>query len=114
MYRVCKKICNECPFSKDSMKGWLGPHSIEELMDYIQFEYPFSCHKTRDDETTDIAIAAGDYPVCRGFVAAASKSFKLFGTTEAGRQMRLFQDQITPEEKEMVLSKWEFREHHTI
>lgn len=112
---MCKKICNQCPFSKNSMRGWLGPHSIEEILHVQQMEGLFSCHMTREDETTVEDIKEGRTPICRGFIASASASCKLFGQNpETGNALRELQDQITPEEKKEVLPRWEFKNHHEL
>ena len=36
-----KKPCKDCPFRKDSMKGWLGKHRIIEILQ----QDSFVCHK---------------------------------------------------------------------
>lgn len=110
---MCKKICGECPFKKDSLPGWLGPHDVDDIMNMQQFEQPFSCHRTRDDKTTIESIISGDYPVCRGFVASASASCKLFGQNpEYGSKLRQLQKEITDEDKSLVLTRQNFRDYH--
>ena len=37
-----KKPCGNCPFRKDSMKGWLG----RDRMTQITSDTSFTCHKT--------------------------------------------------------------------
>jgi hypothetical protein len=113
--KVCAKICNECPFRKDAPKGWLGPHTVEELLDAQQFEFPFSCHKLREDDSTEADIIQGRLKICRGFVASASASFKLFGQHPIyGKALRTLQDTITDEDKELVLDRRGFAAHHDI
>lgn len=110
---MCRHICGECPFRKDSAPGWLGPHTVDEIMNAQQFEQLFSCHRTRDDETTVEAIINGEYPICRGFIASASASCKLFGQNiEYGQALRELQDQITDNDKQSVLTRQTFRQHH--
>lgn len=36
-----KKPCKDCPFRKDSLKGWLGKERMTEILD-VRF---FVCHK---------------------------------------------------------------------
>lgn len=111
--KLCKKICNECPFSQESMPGWLGPHDVNEILNAQQFETPFSCHKQRTDDTKLEDIITGKIDICRGFVASASKSCKLFGQGSMfGQDLRNLQDEITEEDKELVLTRWDFRTHH--
>ena len=40
----CKKPCNNCPFKKDTQKGWLGKQRITEILS----EDSFVCHKKSD------------------------------------------------------------------
>jgi hypothetical protein len=36
-----KKPCKECPFRKDTLKGWLGEERMTEILDFDSFV----CHK---------------------------------------------------------------------
>lgn len=38
----CKSPCNNCPFRKDSLKGWLGKRRAQEIVNNDNFV----CHKT--------------------------------------------------------------------
>lgn len=116
---ACKKMCNECPFHKDSPAGWLGDHSIEEITNAIQFEQLFSCHKQRGESPAlnRKEMENGDQNICRGFLLSATKSCKMFGQNpDTGKELRRLQDEleISDEERENVLSKWDFAKHHSI
>ena len=37
----CKKPCSNCPFKKDTLKGWLGEQRITEILN----QDSFVCHK---------------------------------------------------------------------
>lgn len=37
----CKKPCKDCPFRKDTLKGWLGEKRIKEIL----LQDSFVCHK---------------------------------------------------------------------
>lgn len=39
-----KKPCGQCPFRKDTQKGWLGESRITEILN----SNTFTCHKTND------------------------------------------------------------------
>ncbi len=42
-----KKVCDACPFRRDSMEGWLGEQRITEIIDgTIKGDEYFICHKT--------------------------------------------------------------------
>lgn len=51
----CTKPCKNCPFKKDTMKGWLG----EERMKGILNQNSFVCHKTTQDENIETLQCAG-------------------------------------------------------
>ena len=51
----CKKPCSNCPYRKDSMKGWLGKARAKELVK----EQSFVCHKTTQGEDKDRLQCAG-------------------------------------------------------
>lgn len=44
-----KAPCANCPFRKDSLKGWLGAERMEEILD----AQSFTCHKTGGGDKTD-------------------------------------------------------------
>ena len=116
---TCKKICKECPFRKDSANGWLGNHSIEDITHAMQYEQLFSCHMERDEDANlnKVLIEEGSQHICRGFLVSATKSCKLFGQNpDTGSELRRLQKElnITEEERESVLNKWEFIQHHDI
>lgn len=112
--KMCSKLCKECPFSKQALKGWLGPHTVDEIHKMMSDEYPFTCHLARDSDTTLINVKKGQYPICRGFVASATKSAKLFGSDfEFGVHLKQLQSQITQQDKNQVMAIWEFKEYHS-
>ncbi len=117
MKTICKQVCNDCPFGKKSTKGWLGPYSVKEIQDAIQFEYLFGCHKQLGDDPSENRkkIESGEINMCRGFMLSAEKSCKLFGQNpNTGKELRELQDNLNPTKKELenTLSKWEFAKHH--
>ena len=49
-----KKPCKECPFRRESMPGWLGPWGAQDIINHLQFDGVFPCHKTiKHDKMTD-------------------------------------------------------------
>lgn len=114
---ICKKLCNECPFSKNSLPGWLGSHTVQGILDSQQFEGLFSCHKVRgeNESENEKKILSGEHPICRGYVLSATVSCKVFGQNgKTGKELRRLQNENRPsdEEKELILKRWEFKEHH--
>lgn len=49
----CKKPCSNCPFRKDTLKGWLGEERIKEILN----SKSFTCHKTTG--TKEVLQCAG-------------------------------------------------------
>lgn len=53
---VMKTPCEQCPFRKNALPGWLGPYeNAQELLNVINGEIHFMCHMTlgADDEEVD-------------------------------------------------------------
>lgn len=78
---VCKKVCNECPFSNKSLSGWLGGYEVEDLISFQREETSFPCHKMMTDSDlsqsqADKAIKNGGMKLCRGYVESIIKSCK--------------------------------------
>ncbi|HHJ17519.1 MAG TPA: hypothetical protein ENJ80_12555 [Gammaproteobacteria bacterium] len=113
---ICKKICKECPFSTSSPKGWLGPHSLEGVLDAQQRGKLFSCHMLRKDEMSSEDIESGEVRICRGFIASASKSGIAFDQdSKTGKALKGLQELVAREAKEdnsTILSRQEFEKHH--
>ena len=117
MLQLCKKICNECPFKKGSLQGWLGGvMDVEEVHENMKLEFPFACHKQlgEDKHTNEIKMFLGQIQVCRGYIASATKGAKMFGGsgTQLSFHLRELQKEITVEDKELVMPIWEFKKYH--
>ena len=39
-----KKMCKECPFRASAPSGWLGPWTIDEIEQIVQFDVNLICH----------------------------------------------------------------------
>lgn len=115
--KMCARICNECPFSKSANPGWLGPHTVDNILHYQQAEALFPCHKQvkDDDGFLPYKIEMGLVHICRGYVASATKSLKRFGgNVHTGKDLAELQELISPDDLTKVLDRNEFRLHHTI
>ena len=64
-----KNPCSECPFRKDSAKGWLGGETAKSTLDYAFNEADFACHKTRHKAIDKMSR-------CRGFLLFMRKMAK--------------------------------------
>lgn len=52
----CKKPCKDCPFRKDSLKGWLGENRMIEILN----QHSFVCHKNKKLQCAGFMIIKGD------------------------------------------------------
>lgn len=78
---VCKKLCNECPFSNKSLSGWLGGYTVDDISVFHRQETSFPCHKMMTENNltqteADKAIKNGSMKLCRGYVESIIKSAK--------------------------------------
>lgn len=79
---VCSKLCGECPFSKNSAKGWLADYTPQDIQNFMNGEALFPCHKmVEGDELTQAEvkekILSGELKLCRGYVESMVKSCKM-------------------------------------
>jgi len=42
------QVCNDCPFRRKAMPGWLGASSPEGFIDCMERDEPLPCHQTID------------------------------------------------------------------
>ncbi len=114
---ICKKMCGECPFSQSSPKGWLGPHSLDDVLETLHEGKLFSCHMLRKVDMVQQDIENGDIRICRGFVASATKSGIVFDrqteTQRAISDLQILVSREAKEESESILSSDEFKKHHS-
>jgi hypothetical protein len=83
---VCAKMCKDCPYSKNSLSGFLADYSVDDFIAFQRDEVSFPCHKVtpEDTDTIDVhhEIMAGRSYFCRGYVESVIKSGKLPHTNE--------------------------------
>ena len=103
---MCKKICKECPFSINALPGWLGPHSVQDIMIYKNTDYHFTCHMQRVDDINQNTSDSID--ICKGYIVWATKSSHLFRDPE----LRKLQLTVSQEDKDEVLGLQEFYNKH--
>lgn len=51
-----KKPCADCPFRRDSLKGWLGQERMTEILGYDSFV----CHKKHDKQCAGHMLIKGE------------------------------------------------------
>lgn len=79
---ICKKLCNECPFSNKSIPGWLANYQSMDFKNMMDQEIMFPCHMTMSDgdltiEKAQIQIQNGNLKLCRGYIESMIKSAKM-------------------------------------
>lgn len=77
--RLVKKPCRECPFRKDSWKGYLGDVSgqPEVYLEQLEHSTPIPCHLTVDWESPDYLEEVKQAPACIGALQFMNNSCKL-------------------------------------
>jgi len=113
---VCKVICKECPFSNQSLRGWLSDYTIDDFQKYMAGEATFPCHMQigRDDMTVEDAKEAvnrGEMTLCRGYVESVVKSAKMPYRNETLIEAIKLVKEGGMSEHSMDI--FEFRTHHT-
>ena len=96
-----KKPCSECPFRKESTKGWLGGFSVPETLQAAGSEYSFECHLTRSTVLTK---------ECAGRLLFASKTCKSFRNKDLEAAREVLEKSNSLED----ILGFEFSQHHTI
>ncbi len=106
----CKKPCNECPFRKDSMAGWLAEYTPEQLHGIVMNELPFPCHMTHEEDLDWSEAGKEDTPLCAGALMYMKKSAK----KPRRNDLALLVEQIDRKDCDNILSVPEFFNHHSI
>jgi hypothetical protein len=61
--RQHKKPCQDCPFARASIRGWLGPYTAEEWLRIVHGEGKVECHTKIGPQCAGAAIYRGN--VCK-------------------------------------------------
>lgn len=105
--------CNECPFRKIAMSGWLGPWKPRELVDSLQMT-PFPCHKTIPFGEDGIPFSDPRLKGCAGAAIFLNNKCELSRAMETStHQFELIG--IPQEEKDKVFGNAEeFVDYHKV
>lgn len=114
MKTIKKPICNECPFRKNSLRGWLGPDSPEEVIQKVHGEGGYVCHMSiaGKPQMDDSGLVDGTKygHQCIGAIQHASVSCKRYRQPDL-EKLRL---ELKDEDKSNILNYPEFIAHHTL
>ncbi len=111
MKQVLDNPCGECPFRKKSLAGWLGPWTVETILQQAHGEGGLACHvsvaavQKRKPKITDEKLMK-EVHVCVGSIQHANRSCKSYRNPE----LRAMQDALGNGEE--ILNLHEFRKHH--
>lgn len=106
-----KTMCSECPFRQKAPAGWLGPYTIKDIEEMIQYDQGLVCHvsvKELSDEGLDETEIEEAGQHCVGMLRYMSNMCRLSrdpATIQAQRALKEVKDQA-------VIPPWKFREHH--
>lgn len=99
-----KKPCDECPWRRSHMPGWLGGYEAEDYIRQIQFDGPpLPCHKT---------FPEGNGPakaMCAGALIFMKNSIKSAQHPDYGDAMQ----HITADKEAVFTWPHEFLQHHS-
>lgn len=111
MYKICPNLCGDCPFSKNSLPGFLADYTIEDFMEFQRVEYPFPCHKQLEsDLPADLVenlVIDGKLMVCRGYAESMKMSCKVPRNRDFARALESIE--ISGD----ALSIFDFVKHHS-
>jgi hypothetical protein len=103
------KPCNDCPFRKNSLPGWLGPWETPlELHRFVMAENEFPCHKTMTDEFGD-DVPEHKQSYCRGAILYMKKNSKMPSYNSDLRELVCTADRA---DCKNILSVPDFIQHH--
>lgn len=105
---ACKKPCNECPFTKTSMRGWLANYTPESLHGIVMSEQPFPCHMLHDEQIEWEDAGTSQYPICAGSLRYMKKGAK----QPRNLELKKLVSNLTLNDCKNILSIPEFFEHH--
>ncbi len=106
----CKSPCNECPFRKDSLSGWLSDYTPQELHNIVMQELAFPCHMTHDEDLDWEEAGSEESPLCAGALMYMRKGAKRPRRADLAKLV----EQIDPKELDNILSVPEFFDHHSM
>ncbi len=96
------KPCHECPFRKNSLKGWLGGFTAEETYAAARSEAEFDCHLTRGEEQ--------ERKHCAGRLLHAKKTCKSF----RNKELEQAKTEVIKNNSLDTILGFDFLEHHRL
>lgn len=100
-----KKPCNDCPFRKASLAGWLGASTPHQFISTTMADHPMPCHLTVDysDPAWKAKLDTSGASYCAGALTFFANIFKLSRDLDRPRM---------PRSDAVFASPQEFLDHH--
>ena len=114
-----KRPCNNCPFRRDTLKGWLGRSRAQGLIDdMINDHRSFSCHKTTvpgeedDPETAGTRVYGDKTEECAGGMILLHKTQQPNMAMRLGYVYKMFDGNELKDQHLVFDTPEEFVDHH--
>lgn len=100
-----KRPCTECPWRRDSLRSYLGPHDADEWLAMAHGESQIACHVTIPEGTPEDGSDLHEMTQCAGAAIFRANVFKSPRWATA--------DEHLPRDTDTVFA-WndEFKDHH--
>ncbi len=105
----CKTPCNDCPFRKNSLAGWLADYTPQQLHTIVMNEMPFPCHLTHEDDLEWEEAGSEENPLCAGALMYMKKNAK----SPRRQDLHIIVKDIPLADCDNILSVTEFFKHHS-
>ena len=93
------KPCDECPWRREPLPGWLGPYTVDDWLALVHSDEPIACHKSLKEESWNGALQCSGAAIYRANV---------------GKLPRNKEIAIGPKDKDSVFSTpMEFMKYHS-
>jgi len=105
---VMKTPCEQCPFRKNSLPGWLGPYeNAQELLNVINAEIHFMCHMTLGQDDDD-EVDESKMKYCKGALLFMINNGKL----PRDKELMKLRNEAKGENLDNILDVPGFMYHH--
>jgi hypothetical protein len=104
-----KTPCNDCPFRKNSLPGWLADYSPLQLHSIVMSETAFPCHLAQQEFVEWKDVGTKNNPVCAGSLRYMKKGAKMPRRADLAALIK----KIDVGSCDNILSITEFFEHHS-
>lgn len=95
--------CNECPFKKTSLPGYLGGvWNVSDLHLFVSHDKHFPCHKSMENNTEE------NYSHCVGSIMYLNQNKSM----SKNKDIRELQLKFKDEDHSNILNLFEFAKHH--